>query len=455
MRWIAVTAGNDEEQKLTFDEFKTDSTLDQLTKVVVPAVLYTKPELAEILSISYKRLSNSGRVVLIKPKWFTKTPTVVTEGENPLQKFLRVKAEWNSEQISHSLTLRLLKINGFLRLVETDELIVGQKDEDPFSNALPLVTIAIPAYKSDFFEHSLLSAMGQSYPRKIILVADEGVDSGVFEIYKTLTERYPHIQVKYVRHERPLGEVGNFEFCRARAQGKYLKYLNDDDILDPQCVERFVRYMEAFDDSVTLIASRRNVVNHENVELLEPPLKPFEPLFPEDAYAYGLEIIEHCLSTNMNQLGEPTVIMFKTQDTEPELTKINDPEYPCSYDMVLNFKLLLKGNLIYLSDALSLFRVHSNQVSMDLKANLHGYCVWTNMILSMKKAGCFSNLGEYKMALERAYSMQVDALEKFKQPEDREALLQAAKPIIDELQKLTHIQVTPKVVQNVFSLKLS
>ncbi|MEM4380090.1 MAG: glycosyltransferase, partial [Thermoplasmatales archaeon] len=258
MRWITVTAGNDEEQKLTFDEFKTDPTLDQLTKVVVPAGLYTKPELAEILSISYKRLSHGGRVVLIKPKWFTKTPTVGTEGENPLQKFLRVKAEWSSEQISQSFTLRLLKINGFLRLVETDELIVGQKDEDPFSNALPLVTIAIPAYKSDFFEHSLLSAMGQSYPKKTILVADEGVDPGVFEIYKTLTEQFPHIQVKYVRHERPLGEVGNFEFCRALAHGKYLKYLNDDDILDPQCVERFVRYMEAFDDSVTLIASRRN-----------------------------------------------------------------------------------------------------------------------------------------------------------------------------------------------------
>jgi glycosyltransferase involved in cell wall biosynthesis len=46
----------------------------------------------------------------------------------------------------------------------------------------PLVSIVIPSYKPEFFEQTLRSALGQTYPNIQVLVLDNCPDEGIKNI---------------------------------------------------------------------------------------------------------------------------------------------------------------------------------------------------------------------------------------------------------------------------------
>ncbi len=318
----------------------------------------------------------------------------------PIELFEAELLDWKQNVITLSWLKKCLNIAGFLILKQKGSTIIeAKKESSRLTDMLPLVSIVIPAYKSEYFEESLISAMGQDYLNKEIVVADEGVDKDIFQIVQYYKARFPKINLRYFKHQYPLGEIKNFEFCRNVAKGKYLKYLNDDDILDPECVKTYVSYFEAFSNSVTLISSIRLPIDRQN-NRITCNAPAYDPLFKSNTYAFGKEIIKQNLNFGLNQIGEPTVVMFRKTDTDENLTKFKSELYECTYDMVLNFKLLLKGNFLYISRPLSFFRVHESQASREEEALLHAASTWCNMVLAAKYHwNIFDDLSEYKMAL--------------------------------------------------------
>ncbi|MCS6893338.1 MAG: glycosyltransferase family 2 protein [Deltaproteobacteria bacterium] len=374
--------------------------------------------------------------------------------ESPIEKFQIMREEWSRPDLTYDYLCRILKLSGFLLTTVKNDRIIATKESERLRNFLPEVNITIPAYKSNFFYYALLSAAGQSYQNTRVIVADEGVDRNIEQIVSDFQIKFPKARITYIKHTSPKGEIENFEFCRKVASGKYLKYLNDDDILDPNCVKLFVRFLEAFEDSVTLISSRRNVVDSDNNEYEVAPELPFVPMFHSNVYVFGKEVIEYLLNNNFNQLGEPSVVMFRLKDTDEKLTRIEDPQYPCSFDMILNFKLLLKGNLIYLKDALSLFRVHSMQASKITDfGSLNAYKVWANMILLMKhRYNVFRDLGIYRLALGRARTMLNQGLEKFRDASAKSSLLEEIVKLDSELDTLRNVKPQQCSLQSFFTL---
>jgi glycosyltransferase involved in cell wall biosynthesis len=104
---------------------------------------------------------------------------------------------------------------------------------------LPLVSIVIPCYNDeDFVGDAVESALRQTYPSVEVIVVDDGSSDGSRKVVRSFGNR--------IRQERQ----GNQGAPAARnrglrlAEGTYVKFLDADDILVEDCIERQVQHAE-------------------------------------------------------------------------------------------------------------------------------------------------------------------------------------------------------------------
>ena len=93
-----------------------------------------------------------------------------------------------------------------------------------------LVSIVIPAYKPQFFEKALMSAMLQQYDAIEIVVCDDCRSDAIASIveHNRSKSRFP---IRYFHNPVPLLEPGNLARGISEARGEYVKFLYDDDLL--------------------------------------------------------------------------------------------------------------------------------------------------------------------------------------------------------------------------------
>lgn len=221
---------------------------------------------------------------------------------------------------------------------------------------MKLVSILIPAYKPTYFRECLTSAIAQSWPNKEIIVSD---DCPTDEI-KQICSDYSGL-VHYVRNSMP-GENGrnNVRNLCQRAHGEYLKFLLDDDVLHPFCVQFLVEALEyPSDERITLAFSPRELIDEKNhsIELIN--------LFGVTSRAVLPSFnVLHWLAVNVsNPIGELTTVLFRKEDIIQSdgtlaLFKIGDFSVKGLGDVALFIHLLEKGNAAIAPETLSYFRRH-------------------------------------------------------------------------------------------------
>jgi glycosyltransferase involved in cell wall biosynthesis len=105
----------------------------------------------------------------------------------------------------------------------------------------PKVSIITPSYnQADFLEHTVLSVLGQQYANIEYIVIDGGSTDGSVEIIKKYGNRIAH----WVS-EPDGGQADAINKGFARATGKYLGWLNSDDVLYPDAIAKTVDFLEA------------------------------------------------------------------------------------------------------------------------------------------------------------------------------------------------------------------
>jgi glycosyltransferase involved in cell wall biosynthesis len=99
-----------------------------------------------------------------------------------------------------------------------------------------LVSIIIPCYKqAHYLPDAIESCLAQTYTHIEIIVVDDGSPDNTGEVAARYTEKYPN--VRYVRQDNA-GVSAARNTGIAHAQGLYLKFLDSDDLLLPQHVQR-------------------------------------------------------------------------------------------------------------------------------------------------------------------------------------------------------------------------
>lgn len=115
----------------------------------------------------------------------------------------------------------------------------------------PLVSILIPAYNAGaWVADSIRSALQQTWPRKEIIVVDDGSRDGTAEIARGFASK----DVKVVVKENEGAAVARnsaYELC----QGDFIQWLDADDLLTPNKIERQLAALRDGDQRRTLLSS--------------------------------------------------------------------------------------------------------------------------------------------------------------------------------------------------------
>lgn len=225
-----------------------------------------------------------------------------------------------------------------------------------------MVTIAIPAYKSAFFEETLQSALAQTYSDIEILICDDRRDDAIAEVVARLTPgaRFP---IRYFKNIHQRGELLNTEKTIRFAEGKYIKFLHDDDLLEPDAVTQLVSALESTPGAAMASARRQRIGEHG--EPLPDILATCCP-FDGDVLVQGDDLVSFLGDYTINFIGEPSSVLCHREhllELGVELMMLNGKPIDWVGDLALYVKLLKKGGLVFLSRALSRFRVSRSQFS--------------------------------------------------------------------------------------------
>lgn len=227
---------------------------------------------------------------------------------------------------------------------------------------MPLVSLLIPVYNARFFEATLATALAQTFTDMEILISDDTPSDDIANI----VARRAANRVRYIRNPQRLGFQENFAHCFTLARGRYIKFLNHDDMLHPECVARMIAAFEKFGKQITLVAARRQIINETGAIL--PDSAATRPLSSKDSIIKGKSFGDYLLMRSINLVGEPSSGMFRKSDVflqSGTLFRIQHQEYTCLADLVLWLRLLARGDMAYFAKPLSYIRTHGAQLQQS------------------------------------------------------------------------------------------
>jgi glycosyltransferase involved in cell wall biosynthesis len=115
----------------------------------------------------------------------------------------------------------------------------------------PLVSILIPAYNAaEFVADAIRSAMDQTWDRKEIIVVDDGSTDRTAEIVQGFASK----ELVFVSRENQ-GASATRNHALQLSQGDYIQWLDADDLLAPDKIERQFAALPEADDKRTLLCS--------------------------------------------------------------------------------------------------------------------------------------------------------------------------------------------------------
>ena len=205
----------------------------------------------------------------------------------------------------------------------------------PESSSLPLVSIVTPSYnQARFLEDTILSVLEQDYPRVEYFVIDGGSTDGSQEIIR----RYAQRLAGWVS-EPDRGQTDAINKGFARAQGKYLAWLNSDDTYQPGAIREAVNYLETHPD-VGLVYGNANFIDERGRVIGRFPARQTDLPRLKRGYVHI-----------------PQQASFFRGDLWRQVGPL-DPSFYFAMDYDLWVRLAQRSRLVYLPRTWASFRLH-------------------------------------------------------------------------------------------------
>lgn len=214
---------------------------------------------------------------------------------------------------------------------------------------MPLVSVIMPCYNMEkFIAHSIQSVRNQSFTNwELIIVDDASTD-------KTADKVRPYCEqderVKLTVKSRHSGIANSRNQALASAKGRYLAFLDADDIWHPDKLERQLAFMQ--ENKVAFSYSAYELIDEEG-----------QPLQKTIATAGNLN---HDAYLRNTIIGCSTVIVDKEKVGE-----VTVPDFRTSEDTATWLNILRKGFLAYaIDEVLVSYRIRRKSASSNkLKAS--------------------------------------------------------------------------------------
>ncbi|WP_298236994.1 glycosyltransferase [uncultured Algibacter sp.] len=241
----------------------------------------------------------------------------------------------------------------------------------------PLVSICIPTFNgAQFITEALDSTISQTYSNLEIIISDDASTDAtlaIVESYKSKTA----IPINIYHHE-PKGIGANWNNSIKKANGTYIKFLFQDDVLYSNCISEMVEVLEN-NKKLGLVACKRDIIVDNNYlnEETEKWIETYGDLQEHlnIPIVNGAQYLDKSifksnlfLSRPLNKIGEPTVILFRKDMVKAigfykeDLFQLLDLEF-CN-------RVLKKYKIAILNKKLVGFRLHKNQATNSNSINV-------------------------------------------------------------------------------------
>lgn len=233
----------------------------------------------------------------------------------------------------------------------------------------PLVSVCIPTYNGEtYLEDALQSVLHQIYrPLELVISDDYSTDRTLQIIEQTLH----HTDVEWqVYHHIPEGMVQNWNYCVSQAQGEFIKFLFQDDLLAPECIVDMVARVQE-DKKIGMVFSRRGLIVEEHLTRSRivkkliigstdlhtgwtqlQPIQSGTDLLADPKLFYG----------NLNKIGEPSCVLLRREI----FSQIGDFHPSCGQlvDLEFWYRVMMLYHVGFVDRELAQFRIHAHQQSL-------------------------------------------------------------------------------------------
>jgi predicted O-linked N-acetylglucosamine transferase (SPINDLY family)/GT2 family glycosyltransferase len=230
----------------------------------------------------------------------------------------------------------------------------------------PLVSVCIPTYNgAQFIEEAIESILAQTYSNIEIIISDDSSIDRTVEIAKSFQQKVSG-NFSILEHSQ-YGLSQNWNFCISQAQGKYIKFLFQDDLLEPTAIEEMVNLAEQ-DESIGLVFSPRklftatdntyydlNFLSHHEAKDVHKAWSNLRSIQSGQELLQQLNLFDNPI----NKIGEPTTVLIRKEVFE-KLGLFN-PELCQLVDLEMWLRIMSLYKVGYVDKVLSHFRIHSQQ----------------------------------------------------------------------------------------------
>jgi teichuronic acid biosynthesis glycosyltransferase TuaG len=213
------------------------------------------------------------------------------------------------------------------------------------SNVNNMVSIIMPAYRAaSLIQESINSVLSQTYPNWELLIADDCSPDGTAAVAESAS--FTDKRIKLIRCKVNGGPAAARNAAIAEAQGRWVAFLDSDDLWLPQKLESTIRHARENQSAITFTSFRRISYDlaHTGRLIKAPKSLSYRELLGNTAIATS------------------TVLIDRSLVGEFHMKKVYYDDYVCWLE------ILKKGFVAHgLNEDLMRYRVVSNSVSRNKK----------------------------------------------------------------------------------------
>jgi glycosyltransferase involved in cell wall biosynthesis len=231
----------------------------------------------------------------------------------------------------------------------------------------PLVSICIPTFNgAPFLQEAMESVKNQTYNEIEVVVSDDASTDNTLAIISKFKEEVA-FPVTIVSH-KPNGIGANWNNCLKNAQGPFIKFLFQDDVLMPTCVEEMVAVFTQHPHLGLVCCKREFIVEKEKSNEIEEWIYKFKNLQVQFEEEKPITIIDKTLfqrkdflDSPMNKIGEPPTVLFKKEMLQQ--VGFFDENLKQILDYVFYYRILKNYPIAIINKPLVKFRIHKEQAT--------------------------------------------------------------------------------------------
>lgn len=248
----------------------------------------------------------------------------------------------------------------------------------------PLVSVILPYHnRSTALQRAVRSVMAQTYQKIELIVVDDGSDQDLFPLLQEIMVK-SHFQCQFIRQQNA-GPGAARRAGLQSAQGEYVVYLDSDDELLPQMVQKLLDELVAHPESVMCCARHKFTASDGSERIIDP------------ASWKGMNLLELALNCRP----------WHTSACMWHYPKKDIAVWPNLYggeDIVHDVSVgVHNGNLLFFPEVL--LNVYDGDERLTGKAVLRKNCERLSRDVLAVRMTCFRLLSEASLIKNRKYSL--------------------------------------------------